>query len=403
MAKIPTSDLDTFKSQVSKPNQEFVGSEIEQTHKPKEIKYKKHIILSFLSDYSGCGHIRNILPSTYLNAMYGRDQCQIITTPVMLLGDEILRHTRTLYFQRSMGPASHGHLREYKKLQAKYGYKMVYDIDDFVWDGDAEGEEIPEYNFGKTAIDDGNIGESAISNMKLMDTVCVSTEFLGKCIADRGVDPKKIKVVHNTTPNFLWHQPHRKPITQDIKKPTVVWTASPTHWHNDNKLLGDMDNAWREWVIRSVKANKINYIQMGGVPWFFKEIEKCKNFKAYGWVNSLVYPNTVKSFNADIGIAPIVPNYFNYSKSAIKYQEYCAVGAVGIGTVFDNKMPSPYDICKTTASDSITADEIDKLVFDHICKKDVFNGIIRDQYKQMVDEHWITESSGYLNMFTKII
>ena len=38
-------------------------------------------------------------------------------------------------------------VRRYKTIQQKLKYRMVFDIDDFIWKGDEEGEYIPEYNF----------------------------------------------------------------------------------------------------------------------------------------------------------------------------------------------------------------------------------------------------------------
>jgi hypothetical protein len=41
-----------------------------------------------------------------------------------------------------------------KNYCKKYGYKMIYDIDDFIYKGPDEGEEIPAYNFGGYTIGD---------------------------------------------------------------------------------------------------------------------------------------------------------------------------------------------------------------------------------------------------------
>lgn len=397
--KIRTSDLDTFKKQLATPNIGFEGA-TQNVSNQHLSKLKKNLVISVISDYTGCGHIRNILPSTYLNAIFGKGMgMQIITTPMVITDPAILKRTRTVYFQRTMGPLTPGLIMHFKELQKQYRFKLVYDIDDFIWDGAADGEEIPDYNFGKRALTK-DVQDSSIANMKMMDVVCVSTQFLKDYIASRGVDINKIVVVHNSLPSFLWGSGQRDKIIEPFKKPRVLWSASPTHWHDQAKLSGDMDNAWKDWVIKSVKEDKIEYIQMGGLPWFFEEIKD--KIKVYPWVNSLHYPQTVKSINADFGIAPLVPNYFNYSKSAIKYQEYCVAGALGIGTVFTNGKPSPYDICATTAKDNITVEEIDSL-FDELNQPDVYNRVLAEQYQQVIDNHWITESSGYVNLMTKIL
>lgn len=396
---IPTSNLETFRAQMNKPNVGFDKQEHVVKNPPLH-KVKKNIVISVVSDYTGCGHIRNILPSVYINAIFGKQGAiQVINTPIAINDPTILSRTRTIFFQRTMGPHTPSILMHFKELQKQYKFKMVYDIDDFIWSGDSDGEHIPEYNFGREGITP-EVSSSAITNMKMMDIVCVSTQFLKDYIASKGIDPNKIVVVHNTLPNYLWGGNKKSPITERIVKPRVLWSSSPTHWHDQIKLAGDMENSWKDWVIKSVKEDKIDYIQMGGCPWFFEEIKD--KITIYPWVNSLHYPQTVKSIGADFGIAPLVPNYFNYSKSAIKYQEYCMSGIVGIGSVFTNGKPSPYDISLTQAKDDITVDEIDEM-FDRLCEVDVYNDILNEQYKQIEDNDWVTESSGYINLLTNIL
>jgi len=402
MATIPTSNLDLFKQQVSSPNMGFdSGYDSDAEAKKQAHSVKKNVVLSYVSDYTGCGHIRNIIPSTYLNAIFGRDaQMNIITSPAMIFQPDILKRTRSILFQRTMGPHSVGMIQQYKELQKQYQFKMVYDLDDFIWDGKDIGEEIPNYNFGKEAIN-SEVQNSCIENMKMMDTVTVTCDFLRDYIASKGVDKNKIKIVHNTMPSFLWGSDKKAHITKKIEKPTIVWSSSPTHWHDGKKLLGDMDNAWLQWIIKSVKEDKINYVQMGGLPWFFEEIKD--KIKVYGWVNSLHYPAAVKSVKADFGIAPLVPNFFNYSKSPIKYQEYCVAGIVGVGTIFANGKPSPYDIALTHTLDTVTVEMLDHLFFEYLCLPENYNRLLDQQYQQVMDNSWITESQGYVNLMTSIL
>jgi len=275
---------------------------------------------------------------------------------------------------------------------------MIYDIDDFIWKGSDEGEEIPEYNFGSGGITE-EVRNSSIEIMNMMDVVCVSTDFLGEYIKNNGVTTE-IKTVHNAVPQYFWG-PHRKrPITSKIDKPRVIYSGSPTHYSNQKRLKGDWENSWCEWVIKNVKDNKIDFCCMGGLPFFF---EKIKNkIKIVDWVNSFQYALPIKDFRPDIGIAPLVPNYFNYSKSCIKYTEYCSIGALGIGTVFTNGKPSPYEVNIVKAPDTITVKEIDELV-DRYTEPDEYNKVIKEQYKQMDINSWWLESPGYVKMLADIL
>jgi hypothetical protein len=396
-SQLPTSDMETFRQQLFNVNTVFENQE----KKSNIIKLQKNLVVSYVADPTGCGHIRNIFPLSYLNALYGKSgRYNILFTPTFIFQHDILMKSRSLFFQRAMAPQMIEQIAEYKKLQTKYGYKMVYDIDDFIWNGPDEGECIPPYNFGSTKIGQ-DVQDAAIVIMNMMDTVCVSTQFLGDYIKKKGVT-SEIKVVPNAVAQYFWGNTKRKPIKEKIKKPRVIYTGSPTHYSNDpnNKLRGDWDNAWTEWVIKNVKDDKITFCCMGGLPWFFESIKH--KIILSPWVNSFLYHVPVKGFKADFGIAPLVPNYFNYSKSCIKYQEYCADGIFGVGTVFTNGKPSPYDICLNKTPDNITVNELDNL-FDQWTEPEYYNDTIKKQYKMIIDNGWYTESKQYIDLIKSVI
>ena len=97
------------------------------------IPVKKSVLLSFVSDSSGCGFIRNIFPISYLNAVYGKNSDIVpIITPIFVWQHDILLRTKAIYFQRQMSPEQLKAVRQYKEHQKQYHYKMVWDIDDFI-------------------------------------------------------------------------------------------------------------------------------------------------------------------------------------------------------------------------------------------------------------------------------
>ena len=145
-------------------------------------------------------------------------------------------------------------------------------------------------------------------------------------------------------------------IVEDIKKPRVLYTGSPTHYNNNEKLLGDWDNAWKDWVIKSVENDKIEFVVMGGLPWFLEEIKE--KITVVPWVDSYRYHIAVKEQRAHFGIMPLVPNNFNHGKSDIKAIEHYADGVVCIGTTFTNGKPSPYDNNPVTIPDNCTSRRI---------------------------------------------
>lgn len=394
--KVPTSNLENFKLHLSSPNIPFP---IQEAEIGEIAKVQKNIVISYVSDSTGCGHIRNIFPMTYLNSLFGKSgRFNVIISPVMILQHDILMRTRSIFFQRTMAPGHIDIVKQYKQLQPKYGYKMIYDIDDFIWKGPDEGECIPDYNFGGYNITD-EVRQSALDIMNMMDLVCVSTDFLGEYIKKKGVNVP-IKTVYNTVPQYFWGNQRKKPIKNKIEKPKVIYTGSPTHYFNEKRLAGDWENAWLEWVLKNVRENKIEFFCMGGLPFFFEEIQH--KIKIIQWVNSYQYHLPIKNFKPDFGIAPLVPNYFNYSKSDIKHIEYCAVGALSIGTIFRNGKPSPYDKNFLKVYDDCTVEDIDELFWKYT-EPEFYNDILKKQYQMLYDTGRYTESEKYIKLLTDIL
>jgi hypothetical protein len=396
--KLPTSNIEAFKEHLSNPNKPFQIAESEET--PGQImKVQKNIVLSYVSDSTGCGHIRNIFPMTYLNSVFGKSgRFNIVISPAMIFQNDILMKTRSIFFQRTMAPGHIDAVRQYKSLQQKYGFKMLYDIDDFIWKGSDEGECVPAYNFGGYTIGD-DVRQASIDIMNMMDLVCVSTDFLGEYIQKRGVKVP-VKTVYNAISQYFWGNQRKKPIKEKIIKPKVIYTGSPTHYYNEKRLVGDWENAWLEWVLKNVKDNKIDFFCMGGLPFFFEEIKN--KIKIIQWVNSYQYHLPIRNYKPDFGIAPLVPNYFNYSKSDIKHIEYCAVGAVSIGTTFTNGRPSPYDNNFANITDKSSVEDIDKL-FWSLTEPEKYNEILNKQYKMLNETGRWLESDKYINMMADIL
>lgn len=395
MRKLPTSNFETFRQHFLNPNTPFEVSEQES----KLMKVQKNLVISYVSDSTGCGHIRNIFPMTYLNSIFGKTgKFNVIISPVMLFQHDVLLRCRSIFFQRTMAPGHVKAIQMYKDAQKKYGFKMVYDIDDFIWDGPDEGENIPEYNFGKQGISP-QVQQACLDIMNEMDVVCTSTDFLGQYIRDHGVTKPEIKTIYNAVPQYFWG-PHRKrPIKCKIEKPRVIYTGSPTHYSNHKKLKGDWDNAWCEWVIKNVKDNKITFCCMGGLPWFFEPIKN--KIKVVNWVNSYQYHLPIKDFRADIGIAPLVPNYFNYSKSDIKHIEYCSLGILSIGTYFTNGKPSPYDNNLVKVPNNCTVEDIQEIMNEYT-EPENYNRVVKQQYEILDKEGRWLESPQYVKMITEI-
>lgn len=387
------SDLENFKNSIDAIANDNVGMVTSEQTGRNLVQVKKNIILSCVSDATGCGHIRNIFPMTYLNGLFGKDQMVTpIISPLFLWQEDILVRTKAILFQRQMAPEHYRLILRYKEQQQKFGYKMVYDIDDFIWGhnelqgGDKE-DGVPSYNFGWRGITE-DVKKYSVEIMKLMDRITVSSQYLKYYISEVLKVNVPIEIVPNSIPMYFWGNSRKKARTEVIKKPRIIYTGSPTHYNNQEKMLGDFDNAWKEYIIKNVLADKIDFVCMGDCPWFFEPIKS--KIKVIGWLNSYQYHLGVLSVKADIGIGPLVPNNFNYSKSYIKYQEMCAAGIPFIGNVFTNGKPSPYDVCNLKVNSDCKVQDIENIVKKLCNDPNEYNKIVKNQYA------WMDRTGGYL-------
>jgi len=381
------------------------GNEVQKAPEPPKPSYmqiKKNLIICNVSDATGCGHIRCILPFTYINSVFGKDMTLApFVTPIFIKQPDILLRSRSILFQRQMSPEHINTLRQYKELQKQFKFKLVYDFDDLLWGknefqgGDKE-HGIPAYNFASDRVS-VEMKESALEIMKMCDVITTSTHYLKDYVTPL-VDGTPVEYLQNTVPVYLWGRKERPAETKDIKKPVVVFNESPTHYSNEKKMLGDLDNSWRDWFIKSVLNNEIELHVMGGLPYFFEEIRS--KVKIYEWLSALQYPYVMKMIAPQFIISPLVPNEFNSSKSDIKKIEAQACGAIPIGTVFKDR-PSPYDNNIVKAPVDIDVQGIDELIKKY-CERDLFNSVVQRGYRELEQEHRYTEDSTFINRINEI-
>jgi hypothetical protein len=408
-----TSDMSLFQDQLNSPNKHvanFLAPAINSAVKSNIIKADKNLVISLSGDSTGCGHIRNIFWMTYLNAVFAKSQLLRTTIiPFFCYQHEILMQARTLFFPRTMSDTFLTGIKRYKETQARYGYKMIYDLDDFIWQGNDLGESIPAYNFSSKRISK-EIADNVVKIMGMMDMVCVSTEFLKNYITEKLKIKTPITVLPNTIPRYFYGPKLRKNITEKIKKPKIMFGGSPTHYDNKIKNKGDFTDAWIEFIVKNVKDNKIDFMFMGCnsnpnikgkliPPFFFEEI--ADKITLIPWQNSYQYHLPILEYRPDFWIAPLVPNYFNYSKSDISYITAAASGAVFIGSVFDD-MPSPYDNALVSVKSGCSASDIERLMFNELVEPENYNKIVGAQWDMLDrDGRWL-ESKRNVNLLTKI-
>ena len=231
----------------------------------------KNLVLIYTGDTSGCSHVR----LRYNAAWYcGHEHLGFV--PVLLpfptFDPAYLARAKAIIIQRPVSPGHVDLVKRYKALQPKFGYKLVSEFDDQVWEIDGQG--IPEYNTASLHFDIKGTTAVCEQTLPLFDELIVSTEYLKRKLLER-FPVKNVTVIPNVVPRFLWSYPRKQNITEDLVKPTVLYSGSPCHYRNPvparkpspqepqgfpgiTALKGDMDNAWCDWVIKNVKEDKSN-------------------------------------------------------------------------------------------------------------------------------------------------
>lgn len=372
---------------------------------------QKKIVLIIVRDFSGCSHVRLRWNALYYNGFEELGIVPIIT-PYANFDNNWLEHTRAIIFQRPITEKDLKTIKMYKAYQPRFGYKLIMETDDQIFD--INGQIIPTYNqasieFNKEAPEIIKRVEQCID---LCDEVVVSTDYLATAFKQR-FNCQKVRVIRNVVPRFLWSYPRRENITEDIKKPKVLYSGSPCHYRNPidaceefpegiNAQLGDFDNAWKDWIIKMVNEDKIDFTIMGSIPYFFACIgTKIKNIP---WFDASTYPRKVMEQYVDFQIAPLVENEFNKCKSSLRFVESSATGTVLLGTTFHTCKDSPYEEihpdCKIP--DNITTKELDEK-FWALCKKDKYNEIRNWQYDTINKNGYWMESTKHANEWLSMI
>ena len=110
---------------------------------------QKKLILIYTSDFSGCSHVRLRYLANYINAI--NDQGFIaIVSPIPIMDIGILANTAAIIWQKPNDQNHLNVLRQYASIKAKFGFKLIYEIDDIFfrspWEDQYDGISVPDYN-----------------------------------------------------------------------------------------------------------------------------------------------------------------------------------------------------------------------------------------------------------------
>ena len=393
---LPTCDLQTFNQMLKQPNVSFGQSETA----PSLAKIQKNLVIASSSDHAGCYHYRVSQPLTYLHGLFSKDRnLEIILSNPLIFQHDILLRCRSFFLQRLMAPNQVAQVQQLCELKKKYSFKIIYEIDDYIFKGDDIGEEIPKYNMGRDGITD-QVRTACIDIMNCCDLITAPSQFLLDYINNKLKVNVPTFFLPNTCPQYSWGNRRKKLISEKIKVPRILISSSPCHYSNQLKMLGDFE-VWSEYLIKNVRDSKIQLTIMGGLPWFLEPVKS--RIKVVDWVNSYMHSQAVLEQHTDFLCAPLIENHFNSGKSDIKYVEASASGNYFIGSIFSSgRLPSPYNNCHTTISDKCTVADIEALI-DRCSEPEQYNKGLQIQYKWMKDEGRFLESSKNIQRWTSIL
>ena len=258
-------------------------------------KYGRKKIFITSSDNTGCGGFRTYFPYKFLQPnfdwiehSYGFPQ----NHPNIMEADII-------WVQR----ATHESFPEMFAQLQKLGKKIIYDLDDTLWD-------IPATNLSHRYYPRKEL-RKVEAVMRSCDCLTTSTVPLQEFLQ------KKVDTPVFILPNHVWHQEFgEKPKNEKIK---IGWAGSYTH-------NGDFDHYLVD-VLRNLPTDKVEFHTFGFNPQYLKPFSKFTE-----WIEFEKYHDAFMEMNWDIGIIVANNNMFNKCKSNIKYFEYSQMKCVSIAS-----------------------------------------------------------------------
>jgi len=189
-------------------------------------------------------------------------------------------------------------------LEFKKAFKKPFltEIDDYIIQLPRGHVSNVAYHMGSQLVDIG------LRQFVGSDGLIVSTPYLKKMYEQYNAN---INVIENCIDVSRWEAISPRPPAEDIN---IGWVGGGSHTP-DLQLIKDV-------ILKMVERDDVRFTCMHGVPEFFKGHPKITAVTEYK--NIMEYPQWVLGQHFDIGVAPLVDNDFNRSKSNLRWLEYSA-------------------------------------------------------------------------------
>ena len=151
--------------------------------------------------------------------------------------------------------------------------------------------------------------ELAIDQFRSADAMVVTTPYLKMVYSDFCDD---VRVVPNCIDFSVWDK------VQRVRKPgiRIGWAGGASH-NDDLKII--------EPAVHQILAKHpdVTFVFVHGIPHFFKDIKRIECVQKFERIDK--YPRFLGRQDFDIGLAPLVDDAFNRSKSNLRWLEYSAL------------------------------------------------------------------------------
>jgi processive 1,2-diacylglycerol beta-glucosyltransferase len=328
------------------------------------MKKDMYKILNVMGDVSSCAFYRSHLPA--INLRDELKECGIQLDTALHLDPKKVDEYDCYLFARIPNSDAFPHI----DLTARKGKRIIWDIDDELWN-------IPDSNPASQSYTPGKL---MFLNyyFNMSSSITVSTPNLARSLSDTwGINISRLYILENLIDTTVYHneeQSHNGPIR-------ILWSGSEAH-------AGDFDPIDALWD-RYKDDDNVRFILYGYMPERFKTIESQKlthiqtsNRKYYESIVSLIQP--------DIALMPLDDHPFNKCKSAIKYYEMSMCSAACIASNM-----SPYADVISHNTDGILCDNVDDWVSN--CDYLIGNDITRDRLVQSAQRKIVSKYSWNSN------
>ena len=273
-------------------------------------------------------------------------------------------------------------LAKYAELRRKHGFSLMLDYDDLLWDLQGRDTMMAHNKYKCDVFENGRFIESFIKDI---DKFIVSTDFLGVCALSRFGRSLPVDVLPNSVSCSMFQR-----FWEHRGKPRIVYGGAWCHFDGDD--VGDFAGPWLEALGRVRRKFEIH--AFGTERWKFPE-----GTVVHPFATSQQWPRMFSSVRPDVCIGPLVDHPFNRCKSDIKMLESFAVGAVFVGSSFND---SPYNRAFVRVPKGCTVEElVSKL--ERLADAKERETIVKAQDKWMDVEHRWMEDDTNRDRFMKMV